>query len=215
MKTLLLALFLSVPCFAQQITVSPANEQNNGVQLSTSLSDGNVTLPLAAAALNTHKVGLVYYRVAVSQLFAEHPENLIRTYDGIFASLPKAGMMAMRLTLLRGVDSALIQSSIDTAIADNISAQDLPVYQADIDQVKNAMLTESSIDFGTSISFVAYPSKNQVLYENSHGVDTIMQFKAPGFIYKVFAVWLGSQSTVEGQRSKTALLTVPQVTPKN
>ena len=210
----LLSLILSLNVFAQQITVSPANEQNNGVQLSTSLSDGTTTMPLAAAAMGTKKIGLVFYRVAVNQFFAEHPENLVRSDAGIYPSLFNAGKLAFRVTLLRGVDAALIQSSIDTAIADNISAQDLPKFQADIDQVTAAMSKEQSINFGASISFVAYPATNQVLYENSHGVDTLMQFQAPGFVYKIFAIWYGNQSAVEGQRLKALLLTAPSVTPK-
>lgn len=213
MKTLLLTLLLSTSAFASQITLSPANEVFQNTTLSVALSDGTTTLPLAAYGLGLKKIGLTYYKVAVNQFYVENPANLVRTFDGIYASLNNVGKMAFRLTFLRGVGSDLIQSSIQDAITANMTDAEATTYQSDIQKVSNALLNGPALSFGSSISFVAYPATNQVLFEDASGADTLMQFTGSNFVFKIFAIWFGNQTTKEGAILKTALLTVPQVTP--
>lgn len=197
---------------AQQITLVPANEEEQGIQLSVSISDGATKMPLAGKGLGTRKIGLANVKIAVNEFFCERPENLNRTFDGIYPSLKNVGKIAFKVTLLRGVGSDLIESSINDAISLNLSTQEVNTYQSDIQQVTSALLSEDSISYGTSIIFIAYPDKNQVLYQNSAGSLKILQFRGAGFVYKLFAVWFGEQARKEGDTLKTLLLEVPQVT---
>lgn len=214
MKNIMLILItiFSLPTYAQQITLRPANEEDQGIQLSVSLSDGQTTMPLAGEALGTKKVGLSNYKVAINEFFCEKPQNLDRTYNGIYASLKNVGKMAFRVTLLRGVDSDLIESSINDAIRLNLSQPEQTTYQADIQIVTDALLEQDSISYGDSIAFVAYPDKNQVLYQNVSGETRMLRFSGVGFVYKLFAVWFGQQEKSESVALKTLLLRVPKVT---
>lgn len=203
--------------FVALLNFNMAEQSYLGVQLATSGKDSltGKTLYNSGYGLTTKRIGVVHVKIAINQVFLETPEALVRTNDGVSASLNSVGDIVMRVTFLRSVDSNLIKSNIDNAISENISSEEYPTYKEDIDMVSNVLLSEGFINARSSITFVVHPKGQTVDYENSRGSVYSLKYKAKGFAQKLMGVWFGNQATEEGIHLKNELLQEPHLTPES
>lgn len=214
MKILSLLLLITSSVNANVLKFNPSDTNDFGVTLNVSAEDATTVMPIAGFGLGEKKIGLSYIKICVNQFFVEKPSSLVRTNDDILPSIANAGNLVMEMSFLRAVDSALIKTSIEDAISNNISDEEFPAYEADINKMSNAILSEGAIYAGKTISFIVYPSIQTIIYYNSKNEVITLFYNHPKFFLKLFSIWLGNQTKPEGIRLKNALLLVPHLQPK-
>jgi hypothetical protein len=192
------------------LTFNPSNFTFYGVTLNNSVVYSGTTLPITGFGMGGKKTGPTVTKVAVNQLFTQYPDRFVRTENGALDSLSNVGLITMSITFLRGVDSDSVESSIAGTVSSNMTRQEALDYHEDIDQVADAIRTDSAIYSGQTVNVIANVSTGLLLYMNSSGKITPINSRN-GFVKKVFSAWFGNAADQASYNLKMALLNKPEL----
>lgn len=182
----------------------------NGVPVASDVVFNGTKLTLTGTGTAVKKFGVAKAKLFVMQYFTQYPKNFNRQQDACLVSIKDVGITAFRLTFMRGLDSSTIHDSIGSLISGNISSNDLPLYQKDIDTVLNAINTDTMFTSGSSIVIAGY--QGNVVYQNTKGDVTNIDSTNNDFVVRLYSMFLGKTTDVEGAILKTQLLQDPAFT---
>lgn len=119
-SALLLSLVITSAALAQKDSVN----KFEGVALTPSaqIEDGTSKIELKNVSHGVRKkkaFGLVTVRVYVAEFFAQNPPKLVKTDEGILASLKEAGPVQLRLTMLRDLKGSDIYKAFTESLNAN------------------------------------------------------------------------------------------------
>lgn len=148
--------------------------------------------------------GLVPVRVYVAQLFAAHPEKLIKTESGILSSLKAAGPIQLRLVFLRDIPGQKIADSFKEGLeANKINTKKL---SAELNKVMTLVTEISEFKKTDAFSITGVWKNNEsfLLLEDSKSIKVV-----PGsgeFLEQIFSMWLGKPADAKLADLKKDLL---------
>lgn len=213
MKTLIVLLTM-LGCSANAQVLNNMNFAKkwniNGVPVASDATYSGVKLFLTGTGTLTTKVSLTKVKIFVMQYYTEVPSNFRRSEDTAYLSIKDVGHTAMKLTFMRGLDSKTIRDTINTYINNNITTQDMPLYQSDVDSVLSAISTDESFTTGSSITLAGY--NNVITYENTKGVVTTIESRNNDIMVKLYSMFLGKTVDGDGRNFKLQLLQDPSFT---
>ena len=199
------------------LDLNMAKETDYGVQLAVSAKENvtgmNKVLTLAGEGLRSKKVGPLPIKVYIAQFFAELPDAFDRTEQGAMKSMSNIGVAALRLTFLRTVDAATVQSSFK----EGLNANDIDPTQEDVATFLNTVTNGGDAISGTSMTIVGSKKADGtevITYEDSSGTVTSIPGKA-GFVNKIFAIWFSESADSGLEKLKNSFFTKPTVTSAN
>ncbi len=130
------------------------------------------------------------------------------------SSLSNVGNIAVMFTMLRPIDSDQMKSFISEYVNDNISAAEMPSYQSDLNQLYAAIMSDTTIMSGKTITIGANIPNNFLVYENSQGISKTITISNFNFINKVMSVIFGNTPDQDSYNLKMSILNKPILTPK-
>ena len=203
---IVLALSFSFPTFAALLTP----EGQGGVlekvvlpqHVQATVEGTTQKLTSVGFGLRTKKVVFVNVKVYLGQFFVSD----LASFDKKEAlnSAKKQKSLAIQMHFLRSVEGEKVQKSFQEALqANGISLTDSDVQQF-LEVVKNSGEAKE----GHKISIVGTnlaEEKQAILFENTQG--QISEIKSsPGFVEKIFSIWLGKPSDSGVANLKSAIL---------
>lgn len=165
---------------------------------STELKSVNVGLRKKAV------FGLVPVRVYVAQFFAATPEKLVKSEDGILASLKEASPVQLRLTFLRDLPGTKIADSFKEGLeANKINVRNL---SGELSQVMNIVTAISEFKKGDSFSITGTWSatSSTLILESSTEIKVITG--TPELATEIFSIWFGRPADGKLGELKKALI---------
>ena len=133
--------------------------------------------------------GLVPVRIYVAQLFAAHPEKLVKTESGILASLKAAGPIQLRLVFLRDIPGQKIAESFKEGLeANKINIKKL---SPELNTVMTTVSEISEFKKSEAFSITGVWKNNEalLLIEDSKAIKVATG--SGEFLEQIFSMWLG------------------------
>jgi hypothetical protein len=192
------------------LTFNPSTFNFYGVTLNNSVTYNGQNLPLTGYGMGGKRTGPTVTKIAVNQFFTERPQNFVRTEDDALNSLDRVGNVVMSVSFLRGVDTQAVKSSIAGVITSNINLKEMPLYQNDIEEVSDAIMSDGAIYAGQTINVIGNTVTGLLIYINASGKVTVLE-TSQGFVKKVFAAWFGQMTDQQGYNLKMALINSPSL----
>ncbi len=176
------------------ITSNPSEEKFENVTIlkSRTLIAGETSTELKSVNYGLRKkaiFGLVPVRVYTAQLFAAHPEKLVKTEDGFLASLKDAGPVQMRLTFLRDLPGQKIADSFKEGLeANKISTRSM---STELNNVMTEVAGIKKFNKEDSFSITAVWKNNQasLLLEDSIQIKTFSG--SSDLAENILSIWFG------------------------
>jgi hypothetical protein len=189
--TLATALFSQIAS-AGVLSLEAGSRSIEGVKIGTAATlnmGGPMKLDYIGAGLRSKKVLVSNVKVYVAQIFMDNAGKFIRSASGAVPSIGEMKAGAVRLTFLRGVDAATVQTSFKDAFnANGISvtnsgvASFLASVRAGADASSGHSMTMAMKREGAGITLV---------YENTKGGTTTI--KGDSSLFKaIMSIWLGT-----------------------
>lgn len=178
----LLTLLFTVQCHAGLLKLTPSGTELLDFPLNQTAQYNNTKMTLRDANIVSKKVGIVNVKIMVVEKFTEFERKVPSLYE--------AGLMAVRLTFLRTIDSETMQNTITEYLDNSINEEDKHTYVSDISKAMKAIVSEDIIEQGKILTIVGDNSKRQLIYENSEGKVFVIDTENKGFVNKVMGIWL-------------------------
>lgn len=170
---------------------APTKKENINIYptANTSIAGEAITLTSIGSGIRSKKVVFVNVNVYLGQLLVSNPESFNSSEADALSSLRNQKSSAIVLNFLRDVDAEKVQSSFKEAlVANKVSLEDSSIRQF-LEAVNKGGVALN----GKTISIVGSKLKDGqelISYESSTG--SLSEIKgSPGFIEKIFSIWLG------------------------
>jgi len=220
----LLSMFSSLTSFAATLNyaASTANDAASGLPINASATETvtgqSKVLSLVGEGVRMDKVVGFNKQAYLAQLFAETPAAIQRDPKTVTGSLTAAGMKALKLTvILQLIPLKIIVSKFTNALDLNIVGDaDEAAYGASRDAFLDAVRKGGGLSKGKEITLLGYVKADgteELIYEDSNGNANTIDSKSPGFVNKIFGIWLGNiDPSDQGLLDlETSLLTAPKL----
>lgn len=192
---ILVCLGLYAPAYAALLTTEGLGAKLEKLNLPTSASatvdSETVKLVAVGEGLRTKKVVFVNVKVYVGQLFVSDIAHFKRDEAAALDSLKEQKAVAIQLHFLRDVDSNNVQKSFREAL----TANGIDTNEASVKQFLDSVTNGGEAKEGKTLTILGFKGKDSetISYETTGG--TISQIKGePGFVGKIFSIWLGKPS---------------------
>lgn len=188
-----------------QLKAQPAStEMFEGVQLAALSKVGGADLKAVSHGIRRKKVfGLVSVDIYVAEFYALAPEKIQKTDDQILNSLPAAGPVQIKLTLLRDLSGSDISKSFKEALKENDVDLSNPV--TGLSDLMTEVETIKSFKKGEVFSLSADWSSNFIVVQKPD--LTLKNISADGEnLKKLFSIWLGKPVDEKMNDLKKSLL---------
>lgn len=178
------------------------------IQTATFTPDGQPAIALQPVAQGLRKkavFGLVAVNVYVAQLLAAKPEKLVKTEDGILASLKEAGPVQLSLVFMRNIPGDRISESFKEGLAANkIDTKNLPPDLTNILKEIEA-IKEFKNNGRFTLAFEWNADRSSVhLSDGSGPVKTVTG--SAEFAGKLLSIWFGTPADAKlGELKKTLI----------
>lgn len=189
----LIVCFLTSTVFAQSLTTTVSEQKYEDFTLAKTAelkTDKEVlTLKTVSHGVRKKKIfALVPVKVYYAEFLAAKPEALIKTDDGILASLKSAGPVQLRLTMLRDLTGRQITDSFTDALKANgiqISSTEIKTVLSTISEIQQFKKGEIFSIVGTTKD-----DKGYLYLQKPNGeMQTIAgQSELPS---QMFSIWFG------------------------
>jgi hypothetical protein len=195
--------------FAALLTTTPGDKVINGVKIAkdgqVNINGQQIPVELIGAGLRAKRVVIANVKVYVAELLSSDASKFVRTDADALSSLDQSRTIALRLTFLRGVDAATVQTSYKEALdANKISTSD-----AAIAQFLQAVTAGGDADNGKAMTIVTNKEANgdeTVYYEGTKDGAPAKITGPKGFSNKLMAIWLGTPADSGLANLKTQLI---------
>lgn len=176
---------------------------------STFLADKNLNLELKPISYGIRKkkvFGLATVKVYVLEFAAADPSKLVKTEDGILASLKEAGAVQLKLTLTRDVGGSKISDSFKDSLAHN--GVDIANPSKELGQLLNEVSSIKEFSKGQSFTLTAVYGKdsNATLYAHKPDGSFKVISGPSGFVHDLFSIWFGKPVDDHMENLKKTLL---------
>lgn len=165
---------------------------------------GAEKLDYIGAGLRSKKVLVTWVKVYVAQIFMDNAGKFVRTNSGAMKSVEDMKSGAIRLTFLRGVDAATVQTSFKDAF--NVNGID--VNNKGVADFLDAVKAGADAKDGKSmnISLKRNAGAVSVVYENTNGVEKTI--KGDNLLFNaIMSIWLGTPADSGLANLKASILT--------
>lgn len=181
----------------------------SGVPVATKveLNDGS-KLTLTGTGTAFKKIGMSKPKVFMMQYFSEYPEKLNREESKALGTVKDIGQTAINITFLRNLDNATIKEAFNSYLMNNITPEEMVIYQKDIEAVFSALGTDEVFVAGTTITI--YSHKNVIHYENTKKDLFYIFSNKDDLVVKLFSMFIGKPVDSEGWSLKYQLLQNPK-----
>ena len=206
LSVLALSLFISTVSFADLLQLQNAqstplerlvgetNPTKVKVMVAKSAIEGATgsgkTLTLVGAGLRSKKVA-IWFDIYGTQFFAENASVISKSTDAM-SSLGNAGVVALRLSFVYGVNTKQITKAFTESLNSNLSSDEMA--SDDIQEfLNNTVGNSGNMPNGSNLNIVGYTKDGSefIAYENNGNLIT-QKAKSAGFIKKIFSIWLGN-----------------------
>ena len=174
-------LLICTQSFAGMLKLTPSGTDLMDIPLNQTAQYDNTKMTLRDANVISKKVGLVNIKVMIVEKFSENEQTS--------KNLNNLGMMSVRLTLLRNIDSDTLQSTINDYLSVNISDDQRQYFEKDIEKALQVITSEDTLQQGMTVSLLGNNAKKELLYENTEGKIFTISPDNKMFINKVFGIW--------------------------
>lgn len=151
---------------------------------------GGQEIPLnpVGAGLRAKKVVFVNVKVYVGQLYVADLGKFKKTDSEVLTSLKDQSAVAIQMHFLRDVDADNVQNSFKDALKVN----GIDTKSAEVKQFLDSVAKGGEAKSGKSLIVLGHrhEGKESVYYEDTAGNVTEVKGE-PGFIEKIFSIWLG------------------------
>ncbi len=195
--SLIIAAFVVASCsFASAITIKaePTTEKFEDVTLLKSSSVDSTVLTIVSHGMRKKAVfGLVPVRVYVLQLLAAHPEKLIKSEDGILASLETAGPVQLHLTFSRDLPGSKIADAFKEGL--EVNKVNVKKLSLEMEQVLKEISAMQEFKKGESFSVTTIWNGPQATIHLEDPKGIIKSITGPKeFAEQFLSIWFGKAS---------------------
>jgi hypothetical protein len=175
----------------------------------TLMNEDKTETPLTLVSYGLRKkavFGLVAVRVYVLQLLASHPDKLVKTEEGILASLKDAGPVQLHITFLRNLPGGKISGSFKEGLeANKIDVKNLSPEMTqllkEISEIKEFKENES---FTITVNWTTGHSTVYLTDSATQQMKTISGTDELG--HELLSIWFGRPADSKLEELKKALL---------
>jgi hypothetical protein len=192
--TVLASTLMASSAFAALLTTTPGDKVIEGIKVAktgqVNIDNQQIPVDLIGAGLRSKKVVIVNVKVYVAELMSSDASKFVRTDADALKSLDDSRTVAIRLTFLRGVDAATVQTSFKEAL----QANKINVADAAISQFLKAVDAGGDAANGKPLTIVTQKNADKtesVYYEDTNGKVTKVDGNE-GFSKQLMAIWLGT-----------------------
>jgi len=222
----LLSMFSSISSFAATLNYNPASTKQNGIELDVSATETvtgqNKILTNIGEGIRMEPVAGFNAKIYLAQFFAENPNAISRDPKTVAGSLNAAGMKALKITLILGLVTVdKIVAAFSNSLNQNIvTADEQAAFGADRDRFLDAVRAGGGIRKGSNITLFGYVKADgteEIIFEGTNGNQNVIDSKSPGFVNKIFGIWLGNIDKKDDGLNdlKKLLLTDANLTPQS
>jgi hypothetical protein len=203
MKKLIFAALFSTTlaassAFAALLTTTAGDKSIEGIKIAqegqVNIDGQQLPVSLVGAGLRAKKVVIVNVKVYVAELLSSDASKFVRDdkNDAALNSLDNSRTTALRMTFLRGVDAATVQTSFKEAL----QANSVNVTDASVAQFLKAVEKGGDAVNGKALTIVTQQNADKtesVYYEDSNGQVTKINGNQ-GFARQLMSIWLGKSA---------------------
>jgi hypothetical protein len=189
--TLATALFSQIAT-AGVLSIERGSRTIEGVSIGSSATlsiGGSTRLDYIGSGLRTKKVLVSTVKVYVAQLFMDNAGKFVRTSGGAASSVGEMKAGAVRLTFLRGVDAATVQ----TSFKDAFNANGVDVNNKGVSEFLSAVRAGADAKQGRSMNISMKRDAGGVtlVYENTNGGERTI--KGDSSLFRaIMSIWIGN-----------------------
>lgn len=203
---LLAVTFCSQIASAGVLSIERGPKTIEGVAIGSSatlLLGGSTKLDYIGSGLRSKKVLVSWVKVYVAQVFMDNAGKFVRTDSGAVKSVDDMQAGAVRLTFLRGVDAATVQ----TSFKDAFNANGVDVNNKGVAEFLSAVKAGADAKQGRSmnISMKRNASGVTVIYENTNGEEKTIKGDKTLFS-AIMSIWIGAPADSGLEILKTSIL---------
>ena len=175
-----------------------------GVQLAPIAKIGAADLRAVSHGIRRKKVfGLVSVDVYVAEFYAQYPDKLQKSDDQVLNSLPTAGPVQIKLTLMRDLSGSDISKSFKEALKENDVDLSKPVMG--LSDLMTEVESVKSFKKGEVFSLSGDWKENHIVVQRPDQTTKTILADSDG-LKKMFSIWLGKPVDDKMQDLKKNLL---------
>lgn len=180
--------------FAAVLTTTPGDKVIEGIKIAqtgqVNIENQQLPVSLIGAGLRAKHVVIANVKVYVAELLSSDASKFVRTDADALKSLDDSRTIALRMTFLRGVDAATVQTSFKEAL----DANKVNTADAAMSQFLTAVAKGGDAVNGKTLTIVMQKNADKtesVYYEDSNAKVTKVDGRQ-GFSSEIMSIWLGT-----------------------